>query len=67
MNVKLLKIKEMKTRKLNELEQAIADNRFFKVFCNGKLIGRYTWYKAQDVIQKIMSEDYTAECWTMMI
>jgi hypothetical protein len=56
----------MKTRELNELEQAIADNRLFEVFVNGKLIGKFLWYEAQNKIQQIMSDDYNAECWTRL-
>lgn len=57
----------MKARKLNELEQAIVDNRLFDVYCNGKKVASHTWYKAQEIIQRIMSDDYTAECWTIMV
>lgn len=56
----------MKTRKLNELEQAVADNRLFELYVNGKLIGKFLWYEAQDKIHQIMSDDYNAECMTRL-
>ena len=56
----------MKTRKLNELEQAIKNNRLFEVFVNGKSIGKFIWYEAQSKIQQIMSNDYNAICWTRL-
>lgn len=66
MIVELLKIKTMAKRELNELEQAIANNRLFDLFVNGELIGKFLWYDAQSKIQQIMSDDYNAICWTRL-